>query len=1528
MSPIAAAQQPDPPPAAPQPGDLLQARRWFQGGNAGRDVPLLIETSPPIANLLTRAEDGVARRDWKLAIDSLQRVIDDRAGTLVPRDDGAMEGGLLFESAGRLAMRRLASLPPEGLLAYRVLFDGKAKGLFDRAKTENDRAALRAVADRFLLTRYGDNAADLLASRALDDGRLTEVVALLNDLLNFVPDNDIPPDRVYGKLAIAYTLMGFPARASEIIHEYRSRSGGKTEPPSEISDLKSEISEFESEISTLDAWVRRTHDLMVSRRASDVGGQHSARVGPQVFPTLMEHVPWRYDLEGVAADLWRRIINDDPGIPPPIPRNDIVADGGGWPRSSDLGDRLYVRVPGGCAALDIVDLTVVWRSPTDAAFRPVIQQTFTGRGQPPMTFAAPVGPYSDDPSNTLSTALGLVFTIEKFGAGEFTDRDEVAGQSLLFIRQPVRNVRGATNGTRLVAYDGRTGAVRWQRGRTDNSRDLLGDVRFLSAPIAVGDAVWVPYLQGADVYVGVLRPADGAVLRTILLGSVREPPDAGEPTTPPTLSDGVVYIPTGFGALYAVDADSMALRWAALYDTRTNAGRVSNAHPTAPPVVSGGVVLLAPTDFAEVMAFDAATGEYRWSDIAEGCSYLIAADQGRVWLGGRRITCRQLADGQTLWTTHLLGVPTGKAVVCGEVVHVPTSDGLISLDALSGTIRGQQAVPASQPPLGNLACINTGLFSLDPSSLREFPDVERMHAAATALLRDDPKNPTAAVQLAWAELLQSRPQRAYDAVAALPAEVVRESEKKRSAVARVTVEALLTLAGQAPSPDEALRLLRKADESAVSAASRLRCRSAIADQLAALGRNLEAHRGLLAVGLSIDADEMIELDDGVTAVARFEIARRLRRLHDRLTADELRTIEAQTARRIETLAKQLREERDSRTARDELLALADLHFPSAIGVRALYELADWEIDQRLFERAEQRLRKCIRSAADPMWTAAAYVRLCQLYAESEEDAVGLLVQNLDELDARFGSLAMPTVSGQSPSFPRGAAPRVGVAHPTAPRSSERIGDWVAKMRSRIPTEKLPTALPAMYGETPTPGPAFSLAGRYAWTYDPPDEADPARFVLFEQVPPRAMIDRIVVFGRDGFLECISADRKELLWRTRLRLPGAFADIPPDFGQRIPNIARSGVAEGQTAVLNGPEGIFAVGLLTGRLLWVKPFDRSVLDVAGVAARDPMTAVRDGLLAAMPRDGRLTLMRLADGSTIWERDLRGESVARIWLHENSAVFADDAMKRVHILDRESGRLIQRILLRQPDPEHERIDLVQADGMLYGPDSTGPGDGVAAFDLQSGERRWRVDLDKPVVALFEPKAGYLGIGLLNGDLRIVSAATGEVVLERSDPSVRAVIGGVMWDGTLILRCAGVHGPRQGNELAAFDIATGAEVWRRRDATALMPGDAPLSIIGGVIPAIVAPELRPSGRGADPGRTDVNPPGAATPRGGAAITLIDARTGADAGTAVDLNAAMQGATLNGDMGFWPNVLVIGTIKGIHAVRVETAEPAAGRDF
>ena len=55
-----------------------------------RPPAALIETSAPISNLFSRAEEGVARGDWKFAIDCLQRIIDDPQASLVARSVGSV----------------------------------------------------------------------------------------------------------------------------------------------------------------------------------------------------------------------------------------------------------------------------------------------------------------------------------------------------------------------------------------------------------------------------------------------------------------------------------------------------------------------------------------------------------------------------------------------------------------------------------------------------------------------------------------------------------------------------------------------------------------------------------------------------------------------------------------------------------------------------------------------------------------------------------------------------------------------------------------------------------------------------------------------------------------------------------------------------------------------------------------------------------------------------------------------------------------------------------------------------------------------------------------------------------------------------------------------------------------------------------------------------------------------------------------------------------------------------------------------
>ena len=313
-----------------------------------------------------------------------------------------------------------------------------------------------------------------------------------------------------------------------------------------------------------------------------------------------------------------------------------------------------------------------------------------------------------------------------------------------------------------------------------------------------------------------------------------------------------------------------------------------------------------------------------------------------------------------------------------------------------------------------------------------------------------------------------------------------------------------------------------------------------------------------------------------------------------------------------------------------------------------------------------------------------------------------------------------------------------------------------------------------------------------------------------------------------------------------------------------------------------------------------------------------AAADGLLAATPRQGRLTLMRMIDGSTVWERDLRGEPVDAIWMSADRVMTADAARQRVHLFDRADGRLVKRVLFRQADPSQAIVRLVRTAGMIVGPEASGPSRGVVAVDDALGDVVWRVDLDKPPVQLFEPQEGYLGIGLGQGMVRIVDANSGETILERQVSGAHGVTGGVLFEGLLVVRADTMRGQKQSVQLAALDVATGEEVWRREDITSLPHPDEPLHIEDGVIPALVEtiqPEVAPGGVSASRTRW--------------ALVLIDVRTGRNLGSGADLTPTGGGNRFTGDVVLRHGTVVVGTQRTVNAYRAKTAErDGTGRSY
>jgi len=1448
-----------------------------------------VEPAAPIANLFSRAEEGIARADWKFAIDCLQRIIDDPQGSLVVRQVSDADGVTRFESARRQATRRLASLPAEGVRAYQLLFDGKAKRLLEQGYSNRDPRPLREVVDRYLLTRYGDEAAELLASWALDGGQPGLAVTMLTGLLDLAPDAAPPRPGLSAKLAAAYALLGRSEEATAIVEA--SLDKGDTGSDDEHGRFLRSVLALRPELA----------DPRTEPDSWPLLGGNAARRGrmPAVEPTLLETIPWRCELPGAASNAWRRVLQDDPAESLTLPVGRLVSD----------GQRVFARTRKGCAAFSMEDLAPEWefRVPGRVARQAPQSQQRSGRTQEPTV--TDVGfAFEDHVVGEVALTDGLVMLLSHEGRGRYTLSGRDAGQRRFLSWLPRALVgAGAIRGTQLIALDAATGRIRWQRGRTGHPDDPLGGVEFRSTPITVDGALWVPFVRQADLYVGVLNPADGALINSILLCSVKQPVTSPKHALHLAASDGMVFVPSGTGLLFAVDVHDYTPRWAthfspALPEPMTGDGGWAERPRSATPVVAGGLVVLIPTEHDQVLAFSSITGELKWSaDCGEG-GYLTAVDHKRVWVAGRTIACLSLATGQQFWATTVEPALTGHAVVADEFVYVPTIDGLLSLQASTGALLGSVGAPSSSGALGNLLCVGSAMFALNPSSIQKFPDIGRTYALTRTAYEADPEELTIAVRLAWLELLRGEPRRAFDVLEAIPPAIRERDAGSADRVAHARVEALLAMAHQSAARDQAneevLQWLLHADRAARNAADRFRCSLAIGDQLGALGRHADAFRHLWDVGVGADGEQIVPWGDHVRGPARYAIAMRLHTIAERLTETQQRQLVDYATSRTHMAANRIGEAVHAPDDHTQLQALTELRVLSPVYQRAFLELAMFHARGLRYEQAEQLLRDSVRLEANDRLATIGHMALTRLYADAVaggHESVSVLDSALDVLSSRFGVSAVPDAVAADAWLIRVPGP-VG-----------SVGEWAGAVRSSLSATVRAADSKLEGGEIPV-----QLIGELAWSIDPEPRNDVPRLVSFGHRSPGVLSDRLVIQGPADELTCYRADSGEVVWKTSLRLPDTVPDEESTNQRQSDDSPPWAVADGQTAVFHGRDGLFAVGLGTGRRIWCRGFEPAGSRRSPSATSSPMAADL-GLLAATPRAGWLTLLRLLDGKVIWERDLLGERVGYLWMPADRVITADPRLERVHLFNRADGRLIKRVLFKQPDPRNLLVNLVPVGDVLCGPVARSEFKGIAGVDLASGEIQWEMKVDKPVVQLFSPQDGYLGVGLLGGDVRIVEASTGEPLIVRRVTGAQAVVRGTLTDGTLVVQQHDIETGVRAVSMTGLDVATDTELWHRDDVIPLWRMDRALRVVGGRIPVLYRPDRQGGGRS-----------------NRLRLTMIDVRTGTVSGQEVFLQTANPQTRLNGDFELLPasGVAVVGTNAGIRALRTEVVSDSSPRDF
>ncbi|MCA9256821.1 MAG: hypothetical protein KDA33_14330, partial [Phycisphaerales bacterium] len=180
---------------------------------------------------LRRAAEAVNREDWKLAADTLERIIREHGSTLVTSPEGT------YRSAIEMAQAQIAALPPEGLEAYRILFDPAARRLMRLAESNHDLNPLREVARVYPMTTHGPEALDLLTVRLLDDLNPGEAIAYLNRL-DALAQSRVPRAEIELRRVVALSLLGQRATATKTLDAVAAESGNDAGITSRIAAIR------------------------------------------------------------------------------------------------------------------------------------------------------------------------------------------------------------------------------------------------------------------------------------------------------------------------------------------------------------------------------------------------------------------------------------------------------------------------------------------------------------------------------------------------------------------------------------------------------------------------------------------------------------------------------------------------------------------------------------------------------------------------------------------------------------------------------------------------------------------------------------------------------------------------------------------------------------------------------------------------------------------------------------------------------------------------------------------------------------------------------------------------------------------------------------------------------------------------------------------------------------------------------------------------------------------------------------------
>jgi len=695
--------------------------------------PITLPTNRDAQQRMYAAQDYIAEQEWAKAVKELQRLLNSPEDGFVQVTSDGPKPTTLWVSIRSEANRLLGTMPRDGLKIYEDMYGREAASNLERAQKQNDPQLLADVAQRFLHTKSGLKAAELLGTRCLERDEPMMAAPYFERLVNGPRGAELDTQIIL-KAALAFYRAGDKAGGDEEWKKLQARAkqdggiqiGNQLISIDRVRDELDKASREEPRLSRDVSYYRFT----ASRTGQGIGGPFS---GEPVWSlsTVLAPESGSGDARTWAEDMINNGSRqlEQKGMPP-LPAFQPIAVPG------QVIYRTYNGVYSAYLKEVDIEITVggekirekkkpgdhAWWSHTDGGILSLVRDPNkkgvidSWRAQYNQWLTSN-SVFENSITGTISTDGSRVFAIDDLVIQPHPQalmqfRMGWGGQMNFGALQ-----KQVADRNTLKAFSIELGgSLRWELGGDHdpnvNAPGPLGQNRgtkdsfFLGPPLPLGDKLYVLNEKDGEVRLICLHPKDGnernppvpkledGWVQTLATAKDKVSLDFNRRMHAAHLaySDGILVCPTNAGTVLAVDLLTHSLVWAHQYrepepvdpkkPIRPQIGfnpnqpqqqyLINEWKATAPAVVDGKVVFAAP-DSQTLHCISLRDGREVWRKKREADDlYFAGVFGGKVLIVSKNsVRALKLTTGEDAWKVANTGTPSGQGVASDNIYYLP-----------------------------------------------------------------------------------------------------------------------------------------------------------------------------------------------------------------------------------------------------------------------------------------------------------------------------------------------------------------------------------------------------------------------------------------------------------------------------------------------------------------------------------------------------------------------------------------------------------------------------------------------------------------------------------------------------------------------------------------------------------------------------------------------------------------------------------------------------------------------------------------